>query len=239
MGLTQVAKTIKELRESKHLSQAELAVELKITRTAVSQIENGSRKVCGDELVSLAEVFGVTTDYILGLEKEPEVMLAREKQDNYSAMRISVPAIKKDKFKQVLLYLLEKCAGKPNIGETAIFKLLYFIDFNFYELYEMQMTGASYRKLKFGPVPVEFAKITSEMEKKKELKTIKDNYYGYPQTRYFPLIKPDLNILKASEKVVIDKVVDLFSDWSAKELSDYSHDDIPWKATKSNDVIDY
>jgi len=40
--------------------------------------------------------------------------------------RISVPTLKLNKFKNVLLYILERCAGKPNVGETVLNKLLYF-----------------------------------------------------------------------------------------------------------------
>ena len=54
-----------------------------------------------------------------------------------------------------------------------------------------------------------------------------------------PLIKPDLTLLKASEKDIIDQVVNQLSDFSARAISDYSHKDMPWKATKDGDVIDY
>ena len=64
-----------------------------------------------------------------------------------------MPTLQVDKFKNVLLYILERCAGKPNVGETVLYKLLYFADFNYYELYEEHLTGAKYRKLPFGPVP--------------------------------------------------------------------------------------
>ena len=46
--------------------------------------------------------------------KEPEP--AKEENN----IRISVPQLKIDKFKNVLLYLLECCAGKPNVGETVL-----------------------------------------------------------------------------------------------------------------------
>ena len=38
------------------------------------------------------------------------------------------------KLKNVILYILEKCAGKPNVGETVLYKLLYFIDFDNFEI---------------------------------------------------------------------------------------------------------
>ena len=45
--------------------------------------------------------------------------------------------------------------------------------------------------------------------------------------------------LKASEKEVIDRVVEQMSDWSASAVSNYSHNDIPWLASKEGEVIDY
>ena len=70
------------------------------------------------------------------------------------------------KFKEVLLYILNKVGAKPNIGETALYKLLYFIDFDFYEKYETQLTGAKYIKNYYGPTPIEFEKIVEGMEKR-------------------------------------------------------------------------
>jgi len=53
------------------------------------------------------------------------------------------------------------------------------------------------------------------------------------------LVKPNLKNLKASEKDVIDKVIEQYSDWSASAISDYSHKDMPWLATKDGETIDY
>jgi len=43
---------------------------------------------------------------------------------------------------------LEKCGAKPNVGETMLYKLLYFVDFNYYELFESSLTGEAYRRIK-------------------------------------------------------------------------------------------
>lgn len=235
-----IAGCLRQLREKRGLSQEIVAEKVGISRTAVSQIENNERSVSSAELVGFARLFEVSTDYILGLAEAPEIILPREAaKPAKQEMRISVPALKLDKFKQVMLYILERCAGKPNIGETVLYKLLYFADFNYYEAYEEQMTGASYKKMAWGPIPVEFPKIVEAMEKNGEIKLIKDEFYGYPQKRYIPLVKADLGRLKASEKEILDRVIDALSDKTAKEISDYSHEDIPWKATKDKGVIDY
>ena len=56
---------------------------------------------------------------------------------------------------------------------------------------------------------------------------IKTNYHGFSQTRYLPLQKADLTQMKASEKDVIDRVIDQMSDWNASMISEYSHGDRP------------
>jgi len=141
--------------------------------------------------------------------------------------------------KNVLLYILERCAGKPNVGETVLYKLLYFSDFNYYELYEEHLTGAMYRKLPYGPVPQKIETIIGQMMEKGMIQRMKTEYYGKMQTRYIPLAKADLTELKASEKEVIDKVIEQLSDWSASAISNYSHKDMPWLASKEGEDINY
>ena len=153
--------------------------------------------------------------------------------------RISVPIFQVEKFKNVLLYILERCAGKPNVGETVLYKMLYFSDFNYYELYEEHLTGAKYRKLPFGPVPQKLDSLLQQMIEKQQLQRVKTVYRGFAQTRYLPLVKADLKALKASEAEVIDRVIEQMSDWSASAISDYSHKDMPWLASKDGEEINY
>jgi uncharacterized phage-associated protein len=156
-----------------------------------------------------------------------------------SEERISVPTLQVNKFKNVLLYILERCAGKPNVGETVLYKLLYFSDFNYYELYEEHLTGAKYRKLPYGPVPQMLDTIIGQMLENGMIQRIKTEYYDKIQTRYIPLAKADLTKLKASEKEVIDRVIEQMSDWSASAISSYSHKDMPWLASKEGEEINY
>ena len=125
---------IKTLREKAGMSQDTLAKRMKMSRPAISQIESGSRKIATDELIRLSQIFHVSVDALINPEKEPEVLLHTEKKEKHtkSRMRINVPQKNLQKFKEVLLYILTKVGSKTNIGETVIYKLLYFIDFDFY-----------------------------------------------------------------------------------------------------------
>lgn len=68
---------------------------------------------------------------------------------------------------------------------------------------------------------------------------MKTTYHGLTQTRYLPLEKADLTQFKASEKEVIDRVIEQMSDWSAAAISNYSHKDMPWLASKEGEAINY
>jgi len=151
----QIGQRITELRKMKGLSQEDLAKSVKISRPSLAQIELGNRSVDILELQSLSMILGFSLDDFMSKDftVSEDVEGKAEIKTNQSEERISVPILKLNKFKNVLLYILERCAGKPNVGETVLNKLLYFSDFNYYELYEEHLTGAKYRKLPYEPVP--------------------------------------------------------------------------------------
>lgn len=235
---------IKTIRENLDLSQEKLAKLLCISRVTLSQIENGERRITAEEISNIAKAFNITTDILLNLQEDVKVILDREvnlkeKQKTKQEYRISVPQKNIAKFKEVLLYILNKVGSKPNIGESVIYKLLYFIDFNYYEKHEEQLIGATYIKNNYGPTPKEFIKIIDDMIKKDEVIKVDNKYYKYPQRKYLPRRAPDLSVLTALEMKEIDSVLDKLSDMNATEISKYSHEDVPWKTTENGKVMDY
>lgn len=173
----QMGKRIMELRKIKGMSQEDLAKRIGISRPSLAQIELGNRFIDVFELHKLSLILGFSLDEFLSsdfnVEEEVKQEVTKEKKEE---TRISVPALKVNKFKNVLLYILERCAGKPNVGETVLYKLLYFCDFNYYELYEEHLTGARYRKVPYGPVPQKLDTIINQMIEKEQLKRIKTEY---------------------------------------------------------------
>ena len=59
---------LKELRKEKNISLQTLAKAIGVSDVAISRWENGLRIPNIISLVALAQFFGVTTDYMLGLE---------------------------------------------------------------------------------------------------------------------------------------------------------------------------
>lgn len=150
-----------------------------------------------------------------------------------------VPKENVEKFKQVLLYILGKVGSRPNIGQTAIYKLLYFIDFDYYERFETQLVGATYIKNTYGPTPVSFAKIVKQMEGSGALVEVKSKYFDHDQTKYIPVKEADVSSLSGQELNHIDMVLERLAHLTARQLSDLSHKDTPWRVAKDKEVIDY
>ena len=144
-----------------------------------------------------------------------------------------------DTFKQVLLYVLNKVGGKSNVGETVLHKLLYFIDFDYYERFEENLMGATYIKNYHGPTSVELGEILKEMESDGEIESVQSEYFTYPQKKYLPRKQPDLSKLSARDIEHIDNVLSRLSDKNAKEMENYSHEDIPWKSAQDGKPLSY
>lgn len=239
-----LSKFVQQLRKKHGLTQEFLASELNLSRPTYMQIECGERDLTITEAKKLATIFNISFENLLdGLEdKAPIVTIESEKKTKQlekPVLRISIPQKNLKKFKEVLLYILSKVGGKPNVGETVLYKLLYFIDFDYYEKFEEQLIGATYIKNHYGPTPVEFKKVVGQMESCGELETVKSKYFQHEQKKYLPHRLPNLSLLTAQEKEHIDEVLARLSDKNAKELSDYSHGDVPWLTRNFGEPLSY
>ena len=71
-----VAERIKYLREQKGLTQADLARQLGITRSSVNAWEMGISVPSTQYIVELSNIFKVSTDYLLGVERSASISVA-------------------------------------------------------------------------------------------------------------------------------------------------------------------
>lgn len=215
---------VEKLRKKFNMSQDELARRLNISRPTLIKIEKGERPLKIEERARIKEIF--------------ELVQSHESAQSED-VRIEIPQKKLDKFKQVFLYIIEKVGSRPNVGLTVLYKLLYFIDFDYYEKYEEQLMGLTYIKNHHGPTPKEFIKVIEEMKKNDEIEEVKSQYFTFEQRKYLPHITPDLSKLNARELEMIDSVLARLSDKSATELSNYSHADVPWQSHEEGEEINY
>jgi len=203
----------------KDAPQKELMQVLGLSRPLISDIQNDKRALTPEQASSLEDYFTA--------------------QQGGDSIRINIPQKHLEKSKQVFLYVLQKVGAKSNVGETVLYKLLYFIDFDYYEKYEEQLMGLTYIKNTHGPTPREFKVVVDEMIREGLVDKASSKHFTYTQKKYLPVVKPNLKLLNAAELEMIDWVLDRYSDHSATHLSELSHEDTPWQMAEDKEDIEY
>jgi transcriptional regulator with XRE-family HTH domain len=221
---------ITTLRKQAKISQEQIAQRLNISRPTYITIEKGQRELKASEAQQLAQIFDISVQDFLA-KKEPNKHQAETISNTDQAQ----------KFKEVLLYILQKIGAKPNVGQTVIYKLLYFIDFDYYEKYDEKILGLAYQRNHHGPTPIAFAKIVEEMKRDGDLEEVKSKFFSFDQKKYLPRREADLDKVKISirELEMIKEVIRKYSDKTATWLSEYSHKDIPCASHDQGEIIDY
>lgn len=233
-------KFIQRQRTKRKMTQEYLASELGLSRPTYMQIERGGRELTIREAKKLAGIFDLSLeDFLAGREATHTVKLTKPSVRKTDALKIRVTEKNLDRFKQVLLYVLNKVGGKPNVGETVLHKLLYFIDFDYYEKFEENLMGATYIKNHHGPTSVELGAILKDMQRSGDVEAVRSQYFTYPQKKYLPLKRPNLETLSARHLEHLDGVLARLSDKNAKEIERYSHEDLPWKSAKDGEPLSY
>jgi len=183
-----MATWIQTKRKLSRLSQSEVAKSLGISRPTYMRLEQGDAKPTELQKIILAGLFDVSQDTVT-----KGISVNKIQTDTVEIREL--PEENFEKFKQVLLYILGKVGSRPNIGQTAIYKLLYFIDFDYYEKYEQQLIGATYIKNTYGPTPVSFAKIVKHMEREGSLVQVTSKFFDHDQTKYVPVSEANVSSL--------------------------------------------
>ena len=62
---------------------------------------------------------------------------------------------------------------------------------------------------------------------------------GKKQMKFSSTTEPCLNLLNGDEIKAIDKAINKLGEMNANQISSYSHEDMPWKATKEKNIINY
>lgn len=68
LGDTMIYENIRALREQNHLTQTQLAQKLHMAQNTYSQYETGKIEWTAPLLIQLAQLYGVSVDYLLGLK---------------------------------------------------------------------------------------------------------------------------------------------------------------------------
>ena len=217
---TAYATFIRHLREARGLSQAEVAKVLGMSRPSYVALEKGTKELTLSEAQAVVHFFSITIDELL------------------SARVPNIP-----KYKQMLLaFLREAEASGKVLKKTKLAKLLYLTDFSWYYAHKESMSGMTYRKLDFGPVPDSYFALLEEMETKGELnikQIAREDYHMYEIQEARASKKHALDLLSKEELKHIKAVWKKWKDADTKGIVHFTHNQLPYTKTNSNENIPY
>jgi len=140
------------------------------------------------------------------------------------------------KFKELILYVAERCFKDPDYGAVKLNKILFYSEFAFYAQTGRPITGVQWRKYMNGPAPASMKRFKRELE-------LANDAYEYESVRLqkqlLPKRSPDLSKFTAEEVSVIDAIIEECWDMNGTQLSAKSHRHAGWRLAADNEEIPY
>lgn len=103
---------IKDIRTRKNLTQAEVANTLGVSSVVYSRYETGSRQPSIEVLIQMADIFGVTVDYLLGRQDVEDSTLSSFEQQLITASRNADERARQDALNVLLTHGQRKAEQK-------------------------------------------------------------------------------------------------------------------------------
>lgn len=89
-----LAKRLQELRLKNNLSQLQMGQRTNLSPSVISSYETGARTPTLENLITIASVFKVSTDYLLGLEHEDRLNTDGLSREDIEALQTLISSLK-------------------------------------------------------------------------------------------------------------------------------------------------
>ena len=147
--------------------------------------------------------------------------------------------INEKKYKNAIIFFAQKIQN-GTLGKLKLMKLLYYLDFDFFEKYGQSVTHDEYLRFENGPVPRMAEKIIKEMDgkeiriTKRKIKAELNDQQHIEATTNF-----DINVFTREELIMLEEVASKWEKFTGSEMKMATHGEAPWISTKPNEFIDY
>ncbi|MBR4447156.1 type II toxin-antitoxin system antitoxin SocA domain-containing protein [Methanobrevibacter sp.] len=145
---------------------------------------------------------------------------------------------KREKYIDLLMYVLFQASSRPSFGKTVLCSMLYFIDFNYYEIYGELLTNETYIKSKKGIKPIHFREVSQDLIENHQLFFRKEPYYNRIIHKYYPLIIPNVKF-SPKELEIINYSINKLIHNNASSITRYAIKDPPIIIANLDEEIDF
>lgn len=146
------------------------------------------------------------------------------------------------RFRELVIYVAQRCANDPWFGATKLNKVLYHSDFRAFERFGVPLTGVRYFRLPQGPAPKKLKHVERELIEEGAIRIdevdLDFGRQGYRQKRTVALRNAEMRFFTADEIDLVNEVIRDLWDQSATEVSNASHD-VRWRVLQHKDALPY
>ncbi len=129
---------------------------------------------------------------------------------------------------------------QDRVFKTKLMKLLFYADFSHFKKYSVSITGARYARLPYGPVPDQFEKWLAFLTlDDTSVRNEEEWTNDCPGEVYVCDISPTLAIFSPSELRILAAVKENFQRYTAKRISEISHNESGYQQTENARLIPY
>jgi putative zinc finger/helix-turn-helix YgiT family protein len=256
------APEIQRIREQWGLSQVAFATLLGMSPATINRYEQGSlQQEKEDELIRACDKAEFMQDLLrrrgsllsqrqrqtaeAKLGKQAGARVAYWETGFYESMPVEVSkrsgfrAFDFDRYAAVVAWL---CKNVQLVTQTKLYKLLFYADFLGFRATSRSITGALYRRMPYGPVPVGFSGLRAQLEDD-DVVTISEMAFQNDNTG--EVFQPGANaeatlgVLSDEDIRVLKFVRDRLGSLTPTQISDKSHEESAWRDTPSKGIISY
>lgn len=167
-------------------------------------------------------------------EKQDTISLLSMKIDSNDPILQGYTDFDFNKLVEMVVYLTSKL---DKVSKTKLMKLLFYSDFRNFRETGLSISGMTYRHLPFGPVPDHHYLILDALSEMNHIKL--EPFSDYEGEYLVPEHEPDFSFFDRDELEILNGVIDDFSNMNAAEISEYSHQEEAYTATKEKEYISY
>jgi hypothetical protein len=148
-------------------------------------------------------------------------------------------AFDRDKLKALVLYVIWRTGNVRDFGVTKLNKVLWFSDARSFEAFGRSITGETYIRQKYGPVPKHVDEIIGELQEDGFIQTWTEPYFDFEVKRYKAHAPPDTTMFSADELGFIDWWIKHVSEQhTAGSISELSHD-YGWEIARMGEELPF
>jgi transcriptional regulator with XRE-family HTH domain len=230
-------------RKKRQLSQEQIAHVVRVSRSAIVQLEAGARQLGLYEAKALAEFYGVSIEALFQPPQsmdshpvlhEPGVAYASPAQ-SFRPKALPNPTV----FVEALLVMLEWTAHQSFHTEQSLIHLIYLSDFEHFSKFETALTGASYTKLGPGLLGCSERSALDHLVGTGRVQRLVETKSNQTTTRLIGWDQANPAVLSGTAYHILLKTAQRFGNLSPEELEQLLINDIPVKSTTIGNVVSY